>query len=178
MTANLSVLKEGIAGNRVLQTDDFHGPSALARFDRDVLAQAGIKYVIILEGINDIGYAPVRGNTFDPVTAEDLITGFSQLAARAHMRGIKIFVATITPDIGDPYYPASPDREEIREAVNQWIRTTNQIDGFIDFDEVTRDPARPTVLLPAYDSGDHLHPDYGGSEAMGDSIDLKLFAKQ
>ena len=171
-TAQLSVLKEGIAGNRVLH--DFIGPNALARFDRDVLAQAGVKYVIILEGVNDIGFAHDPSNSSPPITADDLITGFSQLAARAHMRGIKIFGATLTPYVGAYYaYPAG---EKIRESVNQWIRTTDQLDGVIDFENVTRDPSHPTVFLPAYDSGDHLHPNVAGSKAMGDSIDLGIFS--
>jgi len=170
-TANLAVLNEGIGGNRVL--NDVTGPSALARFDRDVLAQSGVKYLIILESINDIGHAtdPVRPNGI--VSADDLIFGLTQLAQRAHSHGIKVYAATLTPD-GQSKYD-SPAAEAMRQAVNQWIRTTNQFDGFIDFDKATRDPANPTIFLPAYDHGDHLHPNDPGYKAMGDAIDLKLF---
>jgi lysophospholipase L1-like esterase len=170
-TSNLAVLNEGIGGNRVL--NDVTGPSALARFDRDVLAQAGVKYVVILESINDIGHAtdPVRPNGI--VSAEDLVFGLTQLAERAHAHGIKVYAATLTPD-GKSKYDSSA-AETMRQAVNQWIRTTNQIDGFIDFDKTTQDPANPTIFLPAYDHGDHLHPNDSGYKAMGDAIDLKLF---
>lgn len=170
-TANLSVLNLGIGGNRVL--NDVTGPSALARFDRDVLAQSGVKYLIILESINDIGHAtdPVRPNGI--VTADDLIVGLTQLAERAHTHGIKVYAATLTPDGKSKY--DTPGEEPMRQAVNQWIRTTNQVDGFIDFDKATQDPAAPSQFLPAYDHGDHLHPNDVGYKAMGDAIDLKLF---
>ena len=170
-TANLGVLNEGIGGNRVL--NDVTGPSALARFDRDVLAQAGVKYLIILESINDIGHAtdPVRPNGI--VSADDLVFGLTQLAERAHAHGIKVFAATLTPDGKSKY--DQPGEEPMRQAVNQWIRTTSQIDGFIDFDKATQDPAAPAQFLPAYDHGDHLHPNDLGYKAMGDAIDLKLF---
>jgi lysophospholipase L1-like esterase len=170
-TADLGVLNEGIGGNRVLHDDT--GPSALARFDRDVIAQAGVKYVIILESINDIGHAEDLHHSYDVVSAADLIAGLSQLATRAHTHGIKVFGATLTPYVGAGY--ASPKGEAIREAVNKWIRTTNQLDGVIDFDKVIRDPANPTVYLPAFDHGGHLHPNDTGYKAMGDAIDLKLF---
>jgi lysophospholipase L1-like esterase len=172
-TAKLGVLNEGIGGNRVLH--DGTGPSALARFDRDVLTQTGVKYLIIMEGINDIGRAARLKDPEDIVTADDLIAGLSQLATRAHTHGIKVFGATLTPYVGAGY--SSPAGETIREAVNQWIRTSNQLDGFIDFDKVTSDPAHPNVFLPADDSGDNLHPNDAGYKAMGDSIDLKLFKK-
>jgi lysophospholipase L1-like esterase len=172
-TANLGIINEGIGGNRILH--DVSGPSALARFDRDVLAQSGVKYLIIMESINDIGHAtdPDPAKRYDIVTADDLIFGLGQLAERAHTHGIKVFGATLTPYGGAKY--ASPAGEAMREAVNNWIRTTKQLDGFIDFDKVTQDPANPTVYLPADDSGDHLHPKDAGYKAMGESIDLKLF---
>jgi len=172
-TRRLGVLNEGIGGNRVLH--DNTGPSALARFDRDVLAQAGVKYLVILESINDIGHAQDPKKPFDPVTAEDLIAGFSQLAARAHTHGIKVYGATLTPYVGAGY--SSPAGEAIRSALNQWIRTSNVLDGFIDFDKATQDPASPTAFTSAADSGDHLHPSDAGYKAMGDAIDLKLFTK-
>ena len=172
-TADLGVLNEGIGGNRILH--DNTGPNALARFDRDVLAQAGVKYLIILESINDIGHAQDPVKPYDVVTAEDLIAGLSQLATRAHTHGIKVYGATLTPYVGAKY--ASPAGEAMRQAVNQWIRTTNQLDGFIDFDKATQDPANPTVFAPAADSGDHLHPSDAGYKSMADSIDLNLFAR-
>jgi lysophospholipase L1-like esterase len=172
-TANLAVLNEGIGGNRILH--DVSGPSALARFDRDVLAQAGVKYVVMLEGINDIGHSQDPVKPYDVVSAEDLIVGFTQLAERAHTHGIKFYAATILPYGGAKY--ASPGGEETRQAVNKWIRTSSVLDGFIDLEKVTQDPANAAMYLPAYDSGDHLHPKDAGYKAMGEAIDLKLFTK-
>jgi len=172
-TANLGVLNEGIGGNRILH--DTAGPSALARFDRDVLAQAGVKYLVIMESINDIGHATDPAKPYDVVTAEDLIVGLGQLATRAHTHGVKVIGATLTPFVGAKYQ--SPAGEEMRQAVNKWIRTTNQLDGVIDFDKVTTDPTHPGMFLPLDDSGDHLHPGDAGYKAMADSIDLKLFNK-
>jgi lysophospholipase L1-like esterase len=172
-TENLGILNEGIGGNRVLH--DTAGPSALARFDRDVLAQAGVKYLVIMESINDIGHATDPVKPYDVVTAEDLIVGLGQLATRAHTHGIKVIGATLTPFVGAKYQ--SPAGEEIRQAVNKWIRTTNQFDGVIDFDKVTTDPTHPGMFLVLDDSGDHLHPGDAGYKAMGDSIDLNLFTK-
>lgn len=170
-TANLSVLNQGIGGNRVLH--DGYGPSALARFDRDVIAQSGAKYVIILEGINDIGRLKDPHELGDKVTADDLIFGLSQLVARAHQHGIKVFGATLTPYLPTGY--SSPQGEQVRIAYNNWIRTSGVFDGVIDFDKITQDPAHPDQFLPAYDSGDHLHPGDAGYKAMGDAIDLSLF---
>jgi lysophospholipase L1-like esterase len=173
-TAGLSVLNEGIGGNRILH--DTTGPSALARFDRDVIAQAGVRYLILLEAINDIGRAYDTHRVYDVVSADDLIAGYVQMAERAHTHGIKVYIATLTPYVGAGY--ASPAGEQVRQAVNQWIRTTSQIDGFIDFDKATQDPANPAMFLPAYDHGDHLHPSDPGYKAMGDAIDLKLFTSK
>lgn len=172
-TENLGVLNEGIGGNRVLH--DTAGPSALARFDRDVLSQAGVKYLVIMESINDIGHATDPAKPYDVVTAEDLIVGLGQLATRAHTHGIKVFCATLTPYVGAKYQ--SPAGEEMRQAINKWIRTTNQLDGVIDFDKVTTDPTHPGMFLVLDDSGDHLHPGDAGYKAMGESIDLNLFTK-
>jgi lysophospholipase L1-like esterase len=173
-TAQLSVLNEGIGANRVLHDD--LGPSALARFDRDVLAQTGVKYLIILEGINDIGRAIQPKTSTDIISAENLTAGLSQLAERAHTHGIKVIAATLTPiPINDAL---NANRESMRQAVNQWIRTTNEFDVIVDFDKVTRDPANPMAFLPGYDSGDHVHPSDAGYKAMGDAIDLKVFEAQ
>jgi lysophospholipase L1-like esterase len=167
--AGVAVLNAGISGNRVL--GDGAGVSALARFDRDVLMQTGVTHVVVMEGINDIGIA--RANPSP--SAEDLIAGHKQLIARAHARGLKIYGATLTPYEGAAYF--SPEGEAKRQALNQWIRTSGAYDGVIDFDMVTRDPAAPTKFLPAYDSGDHLHPGDAGYKAMGDAVDLALFGK-
>jgi lysophospholipase L1-like esterase len=172
-TAHLGVLNQGIGGNRVLH--DTTGPSALARFDRDVIAQTGVKYLVIMESINDIGHATNSDKPHDVVTADDLIAGLTQLATRAHTHGIKVFGATLTPYVGAKYQ--SPAGEEMRQAVNKWIRTTNQFDGVIDFDKVTTDPTHPGMFLILDDSGDHLHPGDAGYKAMGESIDLNLFTK-
>ncbi|MFP5237399.1 MAG: SGNH/GDSL hydrolase family protein [Acidobacteriota bacterium] len=170
-TANLSVLNEGIGGNCVL----IHcvGPNALARFDRDVLAQTGVKYVIILESINDIGTMHDPNRPDYKLTAEDLEQGLRQLIARAHERGIKVFGATLTPYQGAGYY--TDKGEKVREAVNDWIRTGGAFDGVVDFDKATRDPAKPLWYAPQYDSGDHLHPKGTGYAAMAGAIDLGLF---
>lgn len=170
-TANLSVLDEGIGGNCVL----IHcaGPNALARFDRDVLSQAGVKYVIVLESINDIGALHNPNNPAYKLTAEDLEQGLAQIVARAHQHGIKVFGATLTPYKGAGYF--TEKGEQIREAVNHWILTPGVFDGTIDFDKATRDPASPLVYAKVYDSGDHLHPKDAGYSAMADSIDLSLF---
>ena len=174
-TAKVGVLNEGIGGNRVLH--DATGPSALARFDRDVIAQTGVKYLVIMESINDIGHAadPDPKKRYDIVTAQDLIAGLAQLARRAHTHGIKVYGATLTPYVGAKYQ--SDEGESMRQAVNQWIRTSKELDGVIDFDKVTTDPAHPGMLRPEYDSGDHLHPKDAGYKAMGESINLKMFTK-
>ena len=172
-TADIGVLNEGIGGNRILH--DNTGPSALARFDRDVLAQAGVKYLIILEAINDVGHAYDPNRPYDVVSADDLITGYKQMADRAHMHGIKVYFATLTPYTGAGYMSAAG--EEVRQALNTWIRSNHDADGVIDFDKATADPAHPDTFLPAYDHGDHLHPSDPGYKAMGDVIDLNLFTK-
>ncbi len=172
-TAKLGVLNEGIGGNRVLH--DVAGPSALARFDRDVIAQDGVKYLVILEAINDIGHAADPRKPNDVVSADDLIAGYMQMIERAHAHGIKVIGATLTPYVGAQYQ--SPAGETMRQTVNTWIRNSKQLDGVIDFDKTTTDPNNPGVFLPADDSGDHLHPTDAGYKAMGESIDLKLFLK-
>jgi len=173
-TEEIAVLNEGIGGNRVLH--DSTGPSALARFDRDVLAQAGVKYLILMEGINDIGNATSPTAPKDPVTAADLIAGLEQIVERAHIHGIKVFGATLTPYVGAKYQ--SPAGETMRMAVNDWIRTEKSLDGVIDFDMATRDAANPSVFSKTADSGDHLHPGDAGYKAMGEAIELKLFTEK
>jgi lysophospholipase L1-like esterase len=167
----LAVLDEGISGNRILW--DREGRNALARLDGDVVGQPGVRYVIVLLGINDIGWS-VRAEYRDQdVSAAEIIAGHEQLIARAHELGLRVYGATLTPFEGAGYY--TPAGEAKREAVNRWIRTSGAYDGMIDFDAVTRDPAHPGRFLPAYDSGDHLHPNDAGYRAMGEAIDLRLF---
>ena len=179
--AAVDVANEGISGNRVL--GDGAGVSALARFDRDVLSTPGLAYVIVFEGINDIGigYAPKDGpaarfrpaNAGPPPTADDLIAADRQLIARAHEKGVKIYGATIAPYEGAVY--ASPEGDQVREAVNHWIRTGHAFDGVLDFDKAVRDPAHPAQFRNGFHMGDHLHGSDAGYTAMAKSVDLKLF---
>jgi lysophospholipase L1-like esterase len=173
-TSNVAVVDEGISGNRVLH--DFIGPNALARFDRDVLAQSGARWLVVLEGINDIGIPGAFGAPAENVAAEEIIEGHRQLIARAHAQGLTVYGATLTPFEGTTfpgYYSAAGEAK--RQAVNHWIRTSGEYDAVIDFDAAVRDPSHPTRILPAYDCGDHLHPNDAGYQAMANAVDLKLF---
>ena len=173
-TAMLSVLNLGISGNRVLR--DGAGTNALARFDRDVLSRAGVRWMTLLEGINDITFSAIPGiPPGQAVTAEDLIWGYRQIIERAHMHGIKVAGATILPVEGVPTY--TENGETVRQAVNQWIRTSGAFDAVIDFDAPMRDPANPKRLRPEFDSGDHVHPNDAGNQAMADVIDLSTFLR-
>jgi lysophospholipase L1-like esterase len=174
----IGVLDAGIGGNRVLfdPGNVRFGVNALARFDRDVLAQPGVKYVIVLEGINDLGHPGSSAPLSETVSAEDLIAALKQMIERADEHGLKIFGATLTPFEGTTiqgYF--SPEKEAKRKAVNEWIRTGNAFDGVIDFDKAARDPQHPDRMLPANDGGDHLHPGDAGYKAMAEAIDLALF---
>jgi lysophospholipase L1-like esterase len=169
-TAGIAIVNQGISGNRVLS--DGAGVSALARFDRDVLAQPGVKWVILMEGINDIGLG-ARATGADAVTADDLIAGHKQIIERAHMRGIKVIGATLTPFGGAGYY--SDEGEAIREALNQWIRTGKAYDAVVDFDAATLDPENPKQIRPTYNIRDHLHPNDAGYKAMAEAVDLSIF---
>jgi lysophospholipase L1-like esterase len=166
---NLAVLNEAISGNRILRENA--GPSAIARFDRDVLAQSGVKYLMILEGINDIGR--LKRDLDDHTTAQDLIAALEQMVVRAHTHGIVVIGATLTPFQGAGYY--SESGEAMRQEINNWIRTSGTYDGVVDMDAAVRDPAHPNTFLPAFEHGDHLHPNDAGYKAMGEAIDLKLF---
>jgi lysophospholipase L1-like esterase len=179
------VVNEGISGNRVLA--DGAGASALARLDRDVLSVPGAAYVIVFEGVNDLGRAlgpPIPGLAapagsraaplVDPVFGSDLlIDGYRQIIARAHEHGLKVFGATIAPYEGAGYYSA--DGNTVREAVNKWIRTSGEFDAVLDFDAALRDPAKPTQIKEGWHAGDHLHGSDAGYRVVADSIDLKLF---
>jgi lysophospholipase L1-like esterase len=173
-TAHIGVLNEGISGARILH--DVTGPSALARFDRDVLAQSGARYVIVALGTNDIGrtFFPRVPNE-SPVIAEQLVWGMQQFVARAHARGVKVIATTLNPYEGADFYNVPGD--QMRQTFNTYVRASDIFDGVVDFDRVMRDPSHPARFLPAYDSGDHLHPNDAGYRAMADAIDLKLFTK-
>jgi lysophospholipase L1-like esterase len=170
---NIGVLNVGIGGNRVL--NEVAGPSAVSRIDRDVLSQSGVRYVIVLESINDIGRLAHITNPYDDITAQQLEMGLKQIADAAHEHGIKAIGATLTPYGGAGY--SSDKGEQVREALNDWIRNSGTFDGVVDFDKATQDPANPTHFNAAYDSGDHLHPKDDGYKAMAGSIDLTMFAK-
>ncbi len=181
--AELAVVDMGIGGNRILHEGAASkrpqfGINALARFDQDVLAQPGVRYLMILEGINDIGHAGSSAPTSETVTAEDIIAGLTQMIERAHEKGIKVIGATITPFEGEGntkrgYWTL--EKAKVREDVNAWIRSGKGFEGFVDFDKAVRDPANPTKILPAFDSGDQLHPGDAGYKAMGEAIPLSLF---
>jgi len=169
-----AVVNAGIGGNRVLSPRT--GPSALARFDRDVLMQPGVTHVVVLEAINDLASGTAIPETRDSTTAADIIFGYKQLIARAHERGLIIYGATLTP-IGGMGRANTAAVDVKRRAVNDWIRTSGMFDGVIDFEAAARDPAQPDRFLAAFDSGDHLHPSDAGYKAMGESIDLTLFRR-
>jgi len=173
-TSRLAVLNAGVSGNRILH--DFVGTGALARLDRDVLAQTGAKYLIVLQGNVDILIPGLIGNPAELVTAEQIIQGHRQIIDRAHAMNLLVYGGTLNPVEGYPF-PGywTPAMEATRQAVNRWIRTSHAYDAVIDFDRVLRDPAAPSRLLPAYDSGDHVHPNDTGYKAMADAIDLSLF---
>ena len=177
-TRNIGVSNQGIGGNHLL-TDSFH-VNALARFDRDVLAQAGVKWVIVLEGVNDLGgltiHAPVSQADHDAFVAR-VIASYQQILARAHAHGIRVIGATITPYIGSGYYHPDAANEADRQAVNTWIRAAGHFDSVVDFDAAIRDPQHPDRMLAAFDSGDHLHPGPAGYKVMGEAIPLSLFTK-
>jgi lysophospholipase L1-like esterase len=169
----LGVVDEGIGGNRVLNAAPCCGPSAIARFERDVHEQSGARDVILLEGINDIGYSRSQGPFTSPhteVTPLQIVEGYERLVTLAHTAGLRIFGATLTPFQGARYW--SPVGEADREAVNNWIRTSGEFDGVIDFAGALADPGGPDRLNPAYDSGDHLHPNAAGYRAMAAAVNL------
>ena len=176
-TRTVSVLNHGIGGNRLLL--DGLGPNALARFDRDVVAQTGVRYVIVFEGVNDLGTltrdAPASVAEHKALV-ERIESAYEQMIVRAHAHGIRVIGATITPYGGSDYYHPGAESEADRQAINQWIRDPKHFDALVDFDKVTRDPARPDHLNAALDSGDHLHPSATGYKAMGEAIPLTLFS--
>ena len=174
----VGVLNAGVSGNRILHDhpEDLFGPSALARLDRDVLSVPGLRWVVLMEGINDIGHSTSADLPEQDVSADEIIAGMKQIIARVHERGAKIYGATLTPYEGTTFHGYyQPAGEAKREAVNAWIRTGGAFDAVIDFDAAVRDPDHPTRIRADFDVGDHLHPNDAGYRAMGDAVDLKLF---
>jgi lysophospholipase L1-like esterase len=174
----IGVSNQGIGGNRLLK--DGLGPNALARFDRDALAPAGVRWVIVFEGINDLGTLVIHGEVpaaEHAALVQRILAVYQQFILRGHAHGLRVIGATITPYVGSGYYHAGPLSEADRQAVNQWIRAAGHFDAVVDFDKVVADPAHPERLLPAYDGGDHLHPSVAGYRAMGEAVELGLFGR-
>jgi lysophospholipase L1-like esterase len=171
-TQHVAVVNQGISGNQVLR--DGAGISALARLERDVLSRSGVKWIILLEGINDIN---IRGRMEGPnaLTSDELIWGYRQIIARCHAQGIQVIGATIMPEEGVP--TASERGEQIRQTVNRWIRAMGSFDAVVDFDAVVRDPQRPIRLKQQFDPGDHIHPNDVGNQAMADAFELDVFKR-
>ena len=175
-TRNIGVLNQGIGGNHLLS--DGLGPNVLARFDRDVLAQTAVRWVIVLEGVNDLGGLT---RLSDPPRADHeafvrrVLASYEQIIARAHAAHLQVIGATITPYTDSGYYHPPASAEGDRQAVNQWIRSAGHFDAVIDFDKAIADPQHPDHLNPAYDSGDHLHPGAAGYRVMGELVSLSLF---
>ena len=170
-TKNIGVLNQGIGGNRLLR--DGLGPNALARFDRDVLTQTSVRWLIVLEGVNDLGTCSTNCD-LEQLT-HDILQAYQQIIMRAHSHHIRVYGGTILPFKGSSY--STPETERARQAVNQWIRESGWFDAVLDFEAATRDPQDPTHLALSKDSGDHLHPSNAGYQALADSINLKLFSK-
>jgi lysophospholipase L1-like esterase len=174
-TRNMAVVNVGIGGNHLLT--DGSGQNALARTDRDVFARPGVKTVILLEGINDLGafsLQKIRTPEMNQALVANLIGAYRQMILRAHGQGVRVIGCTVTPYVGTPYYNGDVASEADRQALNQWIRTSGMFDAVIDFDKAIRDPEHAERMAPAYDSGDHLHPSVAGYKAMGDAINLKM----
>ncbi|NUT92552.1 MAG: SGNH/GDSL hydrolase family protein [Saccharothrix sp.] len=186
LQSRMGVVNAGISGNRLLHDPnppaghpaegfaEYFGESALRRFDRDVLARPGVRTVVVLLGVNDLGHPGTVAPVEEAVTAEDIIAAHRQLIARAHAAGLRIVGGTITPFKGDTFGFYSPEHEAARQAVNRWIRTSGEHDGVVDFDRALRDPADAERLRPEYDSGDHLHPNDAGMTALAGAVPLHL----
>ena len=172
-TKHLSVINMGIGGNRVLGDSATAGLGALARFDRDVLGPAGVQWLMVFEGTNDVGSLAQNPQS---MTADDLISAYKQMIERARAHGIKVIGCTLNPFQGMAYY--TEHSEATRLAVNKWILTSGAFDATVDFDAVTRDPANPKQLNPAFNNGDHLHPNDAGYKAMAETVDLSVFTRK
>jgi lysophospholipase L1-like esterase len=178
-TSNIATLNQAAGGNRILR--DGLGPSVLSRIDRDVLAQSGLRYAMIFEGVNDIGVASTDAASQAEIEKQ-LLGAYQQIATRIHAVGIPVFGATITPfgsastsDYVQPY--SDPEREKTRTRINTFIRESGIFDAVLDFDRVLRDPRAPSQLLEKYDSGDHLHPNVAGYQALADYVPLDIFSE-
>jgi lysophospholipase L1-like esterase len=174
----LSVIDEGIGGNRVLHATPCCGIAAVDRFRRDVLGQPGVREIILLEGVNDIGQSQSQGPLtapHAPVSALEIVDGYARIIAMAHAAGLKVFGATLTPFRGARYW--TPAGEAKREAVNRWIETSRAFDGVIDFASALAQPGHPQRLAPTFDSGDHLHPDAAGYRAMARAVSLAMLLR-
>jgi len=175
--ATIGIANGGIAGNRVLhdESDPYVGPSAMSRFGRDALDKPGVRWILVHEGLNDITASQLLADPTQHATVEQVEAGLRALAERAHARGIRIWAGTLTPLAGTKtFYSEAVERQ--RQAVNAWIRTSGVFDAVVDFDAALRDPAEPTRLHPAYDSGDHLHPNEAGYRVMARQVDLRLLS--
>src|SRR5579871_287082 len=192
--AEMGVLNEGIIGNRLLEDSPAQklpqygtalGEAGLARFERDVLAQEGVKYVFVGLGINDIAFPGSLTPPAESVSAESIISGYRQLIERAHKKGILV-IGTTNPPFEDSFLMMggskitfyTPEKEAVRQKVNEWILKSKEFDAAVDFDAAVRDPNRPTRILPAYDSGDHLHPNDAGYVATANTIPLAIFKRR
>ncbi|MEU3415670.1 SGNH/GDSL hydrolase family protein [Streptomyces sp. NPDC006658] len=171
-TADVAVVNEAAGGNRVLR--DGLGPNALARLDRDVLARSGVNRLIVFEGVNDIGTAGTSPADAERISAE-LIGAYQQIITRAHAQGIRVYGATLTPFGGNGYDDPAGAHESARQKVNRWIRTAGRFDAVVDFDRAVRDPDAPGTLRAAYDTGDHLHLNPAGYQALADAVPAALF---
>ena len=177
-TSNIAVVNQAAGGNRVLE--DGLGPNALGRIDRDVLAQSGVKYAMIFEGVNDIGDAATTTAAQQQV-GDQLIEAFKQIRTRVHTFGIPIFAATITPFLApsnttiQPYSDSA--REVTRQRVNDWIKTSGNFDAVVDFASIVADPKNQSMLSPLYNSGDYLHPNVAGYQAIADAFPLETFSQ-
>lgn len=172
-TTSIAILNQAAGGNRILA--DGLGPNALGRIDRDVLSHSGVRWAIVYIGVNDIGTG-ASTTAAQTIVGDRVIQAYVQMVARIRRHGIAVIGATITPMTGPGQGYGTPEREITRQRVNKWIRTGGGFDAVVDFDEVVRDPDQPERLLPAYDTGDYLHLNPAGYEAMGAAVDLSLFA--
>jgi len=170
--AQIGVNNQAAGGNRVLQ--DGLGPSLISRYRRDAIQQAGVKYIMIFEGVNDIGTASTDRGT-QTRTGDSLIAAFAQIATDARSAGIAVFAATITPFSGPGQSYSNPTREATRQRVNTWILTSGTFDAVVDFDGIIRDPATPSQIAARYHGGDYLHPNGAGYQAMADGFPLDIF---
>lgn len=171
---SVALVNEAAGGNRILA--DGLGPNAFGRVDRDVLAQSGVGYAMIFEGVNDIGTAAADAAS-QAAVGDALLAAFEQIIAQVHAKGLAMFGATITPFGGEGQAYSDVNREATRQRVNAWIRGSGRFDAVVDFDAVVRDPANATMLNPLYDSGDHLHPNPLGYQVIAEAFDLGLFEK-